>query len=266
LWRRIPVRRLLAAGVLLLASATAAAAAPAVPPAAPVKVLVEDAASPWSDHNGVGLANDLVREAFAAAGARASLAVVPYARCKALVMEGAAPSCLSMSAAPELAGKVRFADKPLFTVTAHVYAARANPAPPRSLGDLRAGMRVGLVHGYEYQAEILALAKRGVVFETARSEVVNLRKLAAGRLDAAVVMADTLRSVDLVERQASTDAVVHAFTGPAMGSYIGFSTTHPDGERQRLLFNAGFKSLIDSGERARIEARWQARCARFCAE
>lgn len=255
--------------MLWLAAASAGACAAPAPASAAVRVLVEDAASPWSDHQGVGLANDLVRAAFAAAGARADLTVVPYARCKALVMNGAAASCLSMSAAPELAGRVRFADKPLFTVTAHFYAARSNPAPPASLDELRAGKRVGLVHGYEYSPDILALAARGVVFETARSEVMNLRKLAAGRLDAAVVMTDTLRSVDLVERQAgATDAaaIVHAFSGPAMGSYIGFSTSNPDGERQRKLFNTGFKTLIDSGERARIEARWKLRCARFCPE
>jgi len=233
----------------------------------PVHVLVEDAASPWSDRNGVGMANDLVRAAFAAAGAPATLDVVPYARCKALVLNGAAPSCLSMSAAPELQGKVRFADQPLFSVTPHFYSARSKEANKlRSLDGLRPGMRVGIVFGYEYPPAVTALAGRGVALETARSEVINLKKLAAGRLDLAVLMTDDLRSVDLVERQAGVKGVLRAFTGPAMGSFIGFSTSNPEGERQRRLFNTGFKTISDNGERQQIEARWRLRCARFCPE
>jgi hypothetical protein len=170
--------------------AQAATAAPAAPAPAPVHVLVEDAASPWSDHLGVGLANDLVRAAFEAAGSPATLTVVPYARCKALVLQGAAPSCFSMSAAPELKGTVRFADRPLYSVTAHFYAAKHSRL--RSLGDLRPGMRVGIVNAYEYPPEVQELARRGVILESARSEVVNLRKLAAGRLDLALVLTDTL--------------------------------------------------------------------------
>jgi ABC-type amino acid transport substrate-binding protein len=234
--------------------------------ATPVRVLVEDAASPWSDHNGVGMANDLVRAAFAAAGAPAQLVVVPYARCKALVLNGAAPSCFSMSAAPELVGSVRFADKPLFSVTAQFYAFRKGTRTPASLAALRPGMRLGIVHGYEYPPEIAELAKRGIVLEAARSEVINLRKLAAGRLDLAVVMTDPLRSAAMLERQADVREVAQAFSGPTMASYIGFSTANPEGERQRQLFNAGFKMIDDNGERHKIEARWKLLCASYCPE
>lgn len=251
----------------MLAGAGALAAAAAAAAPAPVQVLVEDAASPWSDHQGVGLANDLVRAAFEAAGSPATLTVVPYARCKALVLQGAAPSCFSMSAAPELKGTVRFADRPLFSVTAHFYAARNSRL--RSLGDLRPGMRVGIVNGYEYPPEVQQLARRGVILESARSEVVNLRKLAAGRLDLALVLTDTLRSSEMVERQAGVADeadIAHAFVGPSMGSFIGFSTSNPEGERQRLLFNSGFKTIVENGRRNQIEAAWRLRCARFCPE
>lgn len=253
---------------VLLMLAGAATFAPATASAAlePVRVLVEDAASPWSDHNGVGLANDLVRAAFEAAGSPATLTVVPYARCKALVIQGAAPSCFSMSAAPELKGTVRFADRPLFSVTAHFYAGKHGGNALRSLDDLRPGMRLGIVHGYEYPPEVMDLARRGIILETARSEVINLRKLAARRIDLAVVMTDTLRSIELVERQAGVADIVHAFVGPTMGSFIGFSTSNRDGERQRLLFNAGFKAIGENGQRNQIETRWRLQCATFCPE
>jgi polar amino acid transport system substrate-binding protein len=250
------------AGLIAMAAPVAWAAALATP----VTVLVEDAASPWSDHKGLGLANDLVRAAFDAAGAPATLNVVPYARCKALVVSGAAPSCFSMSASPEFKNSVRFADKPLFSVTAHFYAATAPARAARSLDEVRRGTRVGIVNGYEYHPAVLALARRGVIFEIGRSEVINLRKLAAGRIDLAIIMTDPLRSETLVERQANVANVRHAFTGPSMGSYIGFSSHNAEGERQRQLFNSGFKTIGENGKRAMLEARWKLQCASFCPE
>ena len=231
---------------------------------APVRVLVEDDASPWSDSKGVGLANDLVRAAFAAAGAQAALAVVPYIRSKELVMRGSAPSCLSMSAAPELQDKVRFDDQPLFYVTARFYARKQAAATPTTLDQLPRGARVGIVHGYEYPQAVHELAARGVVLEATSSSVSNLRKLAAGRIDFAVVMTDPLRTIDLVERQAKVDHVTLAFSEAPQGSYIGFSSTTEEGERQRRLFNAGWKIISHNGKRAQLEAEWKQRCARWC--
>lgn len=234
--------------------------------AAPVHVLVEDAASPWSNHAGEGYANDLVRAAFAAAGADAELAVVPYARCKALVIQGGAAACFSMSAAPEFDQRVRFADKPLFSVTPRFYFNPKQPLAARALADLAPGIRVGIVHGYEYPPFVAQLAQRGIVLESARSDVANLQKLAAGRLDAALVMTDEMRSEDLIERQAGVGGVRFAFAAAPMGSYIGFSVRHRDGEAQRRLFNRGFQIISGNGTRRAIEAKWKLRCARFCAE
>lgn len=230
------------------------------------QVLVEDAASPWSNHNGEGYANDMVRAAFAAAGVDVELVVVPYARCKALVMQGGAPSCLSMSKAPELDGLVRFADKPLFSVTPRFYYHLDRPQAAKSLDALTRGMRIGIVHGYEYPAFVAALAARGIVLETSRSDVTNLRKLAAGRLDFALLMTDDMRSEELIRRQAGVGRLGFAFKSAPQESYIGFSVAHPDGDAQRQSFNAGFRAIGESGARQAIQAKWKLRCATFCIE
>ncbi|MET0859109.1 MAG: hypothetical protein ABWY27_20345, partial [Telluria sp.] len=106
------------AAIMLLGCAIAGAA-PATP--GRLQILVEDAASPWSNHDGHGYANDLVRAAFAAAGVDVELVVVPYARCKAMVMQGSTVACFSMSASPELANRVRFSAKQLFSITPRFY-------------------------------------------------------------------------------------------------------------------------------------------------
>lgn len=247
--------------VVLLASASAIAA-----PAAPLQILVEDAASPWSNRDGSGYANDLVRAAFDAAGVATRLAVVPYARCKALVMRGGAVACFSMSASPELGQLVRFADKPLFSVTPRFYYNLRQPLAAKSLAGLAPGTRIGIVHGYEYPPFVDQLARRGIILDHGRSDVANLKKLAAGRLDAALVMTDEMRSEELIERQAGVRNIGFAFAGAPMGSFIGFSTVHPDGEAQRRLFNQGFQAISENGTRRALQAGWKLRCARFCPE
>jgi len=84
-----------------------------------VHVLVEDGFSPWSDDRGEGRANELVRAAFGAVHVDVQLSVVPYARCRTLVIKGLAPSCFSMSPSKDLNDAVRFSDRPLYAVTLH---------------------------------------------------------------------------------------------------------------------------------------------------
>jgi ABC-type amino acid transport substrate-binding protein len=251
---------------LLIASLLCAALCGVAAQAAPVRILVEDAASPWSNRAGEGYANDLVRAAFAAAGVHAELAVVPYARCKALVIQGAATACFSMSAAPEFEQRVRFADKALFSVTPRFYFNARQPLAARALADLAPGTRVGIVHGYEYPPFVAQLALRGIVLERGRSDVANLQKLAAGRLDAALVMTDEMRSEELIQRQAGVGDVRFAFAAAPMGSFIGFSVRHREGEAQRRLFNQGFRIISANGTRQAIAAKWKLRCARVCPE
>lgn len=247
--------------IALLAAAGAAAA-----PAKHLQILVEDAASPWSNRGGTGYANDMVRAAFAVAGVDVELVVVPYARCKAVVMQGGAVGCFSMSSSPELGKLVRFADRPLFSVTPKFYYNVDRKITARTVAELSRGMRVGIVLGYEYPPFVAKLAQSGVILDAARSDVANLRKLAAGRIDVALVMTDDMRSEELMERQAGVKGIAFGFQGPPMQSFIGFSTIHPDGDAQRRRFNAGFQSITANGTRHGIEARWKLRCAKFCPE
>ena len=82
------------------------AAGSATPAPQPMEIMVEDAALPWSAPDGSGYANDLVRAAYAAVNTEVRLTVVPYARCKTYVMQGAVAACFNMSPSPDQAGKV----------------------------------------------------------------------------------------------------------------------------------------------------------------
>lgn len=222
-----------------------------------IDIGVEDAAAPWSQGDGTGYANDLVRAAFDASGIDVRLHVLPYARCKQQVLNGALVACVSMSPAPELNGVVRFSARPLFVFTCRFFE---NPRAPlaRRIEDFPRGIRVGTVIGYEYPPEMLArLSRRDAVLDPAPSEETNLRKLAAGRIAAAVVNSDTVKSSDWVaERAGVTGRVRSVLSVGRMPAYVGFSTVHPRGRELADRFDRGYARVIRNGERDRIQRRW----------
>lgn len=64
-------------------------------------IMVEDAAAPWSGSDGTGYANDVVVAAFKEMGVEIQLRVVPYSRCKYLVLSGQVTACFNMSWQPK---------------------------------------------------------------------------------------------------------------------------------------------------------------------
>jgi len=225
-----------------------------------VDIGVEDAAAPWSQADGTGYANDIVRAAFDAVGADVRLHVLPYARCKQYVLTGELVACVSMSPAPELRGVVRFSAQPLFVFTCEFFENPARPLP-RRLEEFPVGTRVGTVIGYEYPPEMLErLRRRGAVFEATATEELNLRKLAAGRIDAATVNRDAVKAPAwVVARAGVTGRVRSALQVGATPAYIGFSLARPDGGALADRFDAGYARLIASGARDRIQRAWIAR-------
>lgn len=236
------------------------AALPALRARETIDIGVEDAAASWSQADGTGYANDLVRAAFAAVDVDVRMHVLPYARCKQQVMKAEFVACVSMSPAPELRGVVRFSERPLFVFTCDFLESEARPLP-RRIEELRPGTRIGTVLGYEYPPPMLdQLRRTGAVMEPAPTEEINLRKLAAGRLDAAVVNRDAVKSSDWVAARAGvTGRVRSAFRVGGMPAYVGFSLAHRDGAALARRFDAGYARIIASGERDRIQHRWIAR-------
>jgi polar amino acid transport system substrate-binding protein len=178
------------------------------------------------------------------------------------VMAGLVPACLSMSADPGLRGKVRFADQPLFLAYPRFYYNLALPVAARSLDALPAKTRIGVVNGYEYPPEVMRLAARGVVFEEARSEETNLKKLAAGRIGLVLAMMDDIKTEEVLLAGAGAGKVALAFALKPQGSYIGFSTMHRDGERARLLYNRGYAIIAANGVKQAIDEKWHVKGAR----
>lgn len=227
---------------------------------APLLIAVEDDAAPWSQKDGSGFANDVVRAALKASGAEVELQVVPYARCKDMAISGKSAACLSMSWLPEFAGKIVFADKPLFNCYAEYFSGNKKPLNATDEKNLPKGTVVGVVRGYEYPPSVYELQKKGIlVFEESESDEMNLKKLVLGRIDTALIVnINEMNPAELLlAKLGMSGQVKRAFRSGVNRSFIGFSTTHPQGMEALKKFNKGHRVISDNGTRRKIERKWR---------
>ena len=228
--------------------------------ARPLDIYVENASTPWSNPDGTGYANRQVSAAFAATNTPINLVVVPYKRCKLMVMSGQGGACFSMSWEPAMKGLIQFADQPLYEVEAQVFKTDREKYPRvDSLAQIPRGRTVGIVNGYEYPESVSRLGQQGIHFDVSASEAIALRKLKAGRIDFAVIFVDPVKTSQTIIKDAHAEGVAFAFSAGKQGSYIGFSLTHADGLKAKRLFDKGFATIKQNGMLAQMMTDWNIR-------
>jgi len=224
-------------------------------------ILAEDEAGLWGQADGTGCGNDIVKAAFAASGVSVRLEITPYNRAKILVLKGKALACFGMSWSEELAGKVRFASVPIYSTTSLIFVRGSEAARYRSVDSLPAGTRVGTVLGYEYPVDFVRLVKAGILVpEDSPSEEQNLKKLALGRIDLAILNLNSLKRAENMMREAGvTGQVREAFALGGQGTFVGFAIGNPETPAAIKAFDEGMAKITSNGTLARIMATWMAR-------
>lgn len=240
-----------------------ASAASALAQTKSLVIAVEDDAAPWSRADGTGYANDVVVAAFKAVGIDAKLRVVPYARCKRMAVNGDVAGCLSMSPSAEFNGLIELSARPLFTCRAGYFYNVNKPPRVTRQEDLPAKTVVGTVIGYEYPPEFERLKQKGIiVLEESPSEELNLRKLALGRVDLALLNYNEVKSPQwLIGRAGVAGKVKTTFQSGLLNSYIGFSKKHPDGMWALQQFNKGYRLIVSNGTLRRVGKIWSEKLA-----
>ena len=220
-------------------------------------IAVEDAAGPWSNKDGAGYANDVVMEAFHAVGFEVKFKVVPYSRCKHMVVGGDTVACFNMSPEPGLEKSVTLSDEPLFIVNYDYFQNINNPLLVKREEDIPKGTIIGIVIDYEYPKSAMKLKEKGVIFQVARDEDTNLKKLVLGRINAAIINHNEIKPVaDMINKAGAKGIVKFLLRSGTMGSYIGFSKKNPEGELARKKFNQGFQIIKNNGTLRRIKSKW----------
>jgi polar amino acid transport system substrate-binding protein len=222
-----------------------------------IEIMVENAAEPFSKPDGTGYSNDLIVAIYAAVGLEARLKVVPYARCKNMVLNAKTVACFNMAWEASLKDKVKFPSTPLYTVIPIYFQNKLHPILAKSEAELGLGLKIGVVNGYEYPPSTNELIKRGVVFISAHSEQVNLKQLAVGGLDAALVMANKIQIPAYWAKSAGiSEQVETIFSSTKQDVFIGFSIQHPNGLWALSQFEQGYKIISKNGTLKQIKAKW----------
>jgi polar amino acid transport system substrate-binding protein len=222
----------------------------------PVKIGAENDWFPYSaerDGHAIGMVPEIVQAAFAAAGVSIELVSLPYSRCMKMAESDLLLGCFDTLRNPLLEKRYRWAAHALLRARIDIYAHGDAPDTPVRYDDLH-GKLIGVTNGYEYGAafDSDATMRRDV----GDSDLFALRKLAAGRIDYALVYTRvataTLRDhADLRGKIKSVGTLIEP------DIYLSFAPQYPMVEHYIAAFDTGMARIIKNGEYARIEARWR---------
>jgi ABC-type amino acid transport substrate-binding protein len=108
----------------------------------------------------------------------------------------------------------------------------------------------------------MALADKGAIMYQTDSDYQSLKMLAAGRLDAAIVLTNDIepRNQKVVDAKAQRKVRWAFGCGHETGT-IGFSLKHPQGPSARAAYEAGYKRIRENGKLEDITSRWRSLAA-----
>ena len=198
-----------------------------------------------------GYVGELVDASFAASGCKASFKFLPWARAVDLARSGASDGYLPEYYDDSRSGDFEFSDE--FPGGALVlYKRKGLDFAFSGRTDELHGLKIGVVRGYLNTKGIDE--SRTLIKEEASTDLANMKKLAAGRLDLIVIdrlVAESILKADEFKGGVSKVELVSPIL-EYKPLYICFSKIKP-GWRERLAaFNHGLARIKASGELERI--------------
>ncbi|WP_269530813.1 ABC transporter substrate-binding protein [Chitinimonas sp. BJYL2] len=201
-----------------------------------------------------GMAVDIVREAFKAAGVNLKLEVMPYARCMAQAKAGQVAGCFDAARNSALEQDYVWHKPALFKAKISIYAQANSPQSDLGVKDLE-GKDVAVTNGYEYGEafDTNPRIKRSVN----NQDVLGFRKLAAGRVQYAVAYEKVANSIFEKNKAefAGKFKAVGMTAEPEL--YIAFTKANPDGAKFAARFSQGLETIMKNGKYKEIEAKWR---------
>jgi len=222
-----------------------------------VRIIAEDDWYPYSAkfaEGPKGIAEDLVRAAFAAEGVQAQFDVMNYDHGMDLVKNGGAIGCFDAPRTKEVEDVYLWHEERLFSADSYFYVASDFAGKINGLADV-AGKKVGLTQGYGY-GNTIDLDKT-MVKEYSKTDTILVRKLMARRLDS-IVLFDKVADY-LLPKLSVKGKLRSAGKADSTDIYVAFSKKHPDGKKYCDLFSQGFRKIKSNGAYQKIMISWDAR-------
>lgn len=246
----LPFRMLLRKTALvwvLMSLATCGAASPST-----IKLTSGTWAPYLEDTPSRGIIGHIIDEAFAEENVTVHWGFFPWARSYRLAQKGLWDGSAAWACTPERAPFFYFSD-PIIPVRLAFFHRRDEPIDWTTLDDLR-GLRIGLSRDYYYGDAINEAIADGILEpDMARSDVINFRKLLAGRIDLFPIDVAVGRRL-LVETFSQEDIeqlAVHPRVVYATQLRLMLSRQIPGNEERMKQFNLGLQRL---NARGRVDA------------
>lgn len=197
-----------------------------------------------------GISVDIVREIQRRTGDSTRIEVFPWAR--AYTMASTTPDVVlfATTRTPERDPLFRWIG-PIFSIKWGFYALKGKGRPLSSLEDAKTGVIIGT---YKDDAREQYLKSQGFTnLESASTQMINIRKLKAGRID---LLVSTNIGVSTMPESAGLKPgeLVNVFTFKEVDLYIVFS--RGSDEATVAAWEKAFKGMQEDGTLAAIQARW----------
>lgn len=198
---------------------------------------------PYANQDGAGMSNEMVRAAYKAVGIDVAFEVGPYNRLLKSVRDGGLLGAFNVPRERSNEDVYLFGKKPLFTALSAYYHNRDNPLRATRKEELVNGEKVGVVFDYGY-GDFFTNNDRIAKIEV-RSDLLNLRKLAKGRLDATILYDKTARK--LIEENGLGDKIAKAFDSESADIYVAFSKVFPKAQYYADKLDEGLAVIKANG-------------------
>lgn len=207
------------------------------------------------DGKAVGLAVDVIREAYALEGVNVEFRTLPYALCMSTVAEAEQTElagCFNTSRNPILDAKYFYGKEHLFQTPVNIYAVANSKEAGLTVAALE-GKRVGVVQGYEYGVAFDVNTK--IIKIAAAQERMSFSKLQGQQLDYVVAYDATVRSI-LREQGEWKGAFKMVGKVADTKLFLSFAKNYPDVQPVMDKLDSGIRKLKASGRYDIIFRYW----------
>jgi polar amino acid transport system substrate-binding protein len=213
-------------------------------PAMLIRIAAEDNWPPFSDHQGRGLSELLVKAAFATQGYQIRTVVVPYARALHATRQGDTDACWNVTRQHNTEQEFILHKIPLFTADSSFYYYQ-KPQPYLSVAQIPDGTAVGVILGYEY-GDLYEKHKHRfhLVQVSTHAQLIGL--LNSGKLDLAIFFDDVLHYY-LQQEGIKAPNIQRGQLNYRSEIYLAFSKDNPQSIQRAEALDAGITELKKSG-------------------
>lgn len=205
------------------------------------------------ENEGSGICTEIITAAFKKSGYETSYSFYPWKRCEVLAERGDVFATFPYRVTDERKERFYFSDKIVFSSGRFFYMKTFGTVDYTEFSDLKE-YKLGGVRGYWYEKDF---NEAGLIVDYSISDEINIRKLAAGRVQ--IAAGDEAVGWQLIYELFPDEVDSFATMNKPLnqdGLHLMVSMNYPGSERIVKDFNTGLQKIKDSGEYAVILAKY----------